>query len=101
MENCPNCNAEIENNFELCWNCSYSFTEKRIIKDDEIDEEGIRHLDCTRCYVRMLYSGQYKFYQGATPALLVSIFEWFLNRKSFDIYVCPKCGKAEFYTTLT
>jgi len=31
MKTYPHCNSEVENNFELCWNCNYSFTEKQII----------------------------------------------------------------------
>ncbi len=29
--NCPNCNEEIENGFDICWNCCYSMTENRIM----------------------------------------------------------------------
>lgn len=27
-----------------------------------------------------------------------NIFEIFLNRESFDLYLCPKCGKVEFFS---
>lgn len=101
MKNCPNCNAEVENSFELCWNCNYSFTEERIIQNEEIYEEGTRDIDCIRCNVRMIYTGQYKFHEGAPIGVLGNFFEWFVNRQPFDIYVCPKCGKAELFTPLS
>ena len=45
MKKCPNCNAEIEENFEICWNCCYSLTEGRII-DFETEIEAKRKIDC-------------------------------------------------------
>lgn len=38
MKKCPNCKAEVENNFDVCWNCQYSFSEERIIAKKEYDE---------------------------------------------------------------
>lgn len=32
MKNCPNCHEEIENNFDLCWNCNFSIVENKIIE---------------------------------------------------------------------
>jgi hypothetical protein len=29
-----------------------------------------------------------------------NFFEAFVNRESFDIYICKKCGKAEFFIPL-
>ena len=34
MKICPNCGAEVEDHFELCWKCNYSFEEeKRIVEN--------------------------------------------------------------------
>lgn len=99
MKNCPKCNEEVESGFEICWNCNYSFTENRIIKFEEIPE-GSRKVNCIRCDVKLIFSGNYKFHEGPTLGLFGNLFEAFVNRESFDIYVCPKCGKAEFYTPL-
>jgi len=35
MKTCPNCKSEIEDNFDLCWNCQYSFSEDRIVPKTE------------------------------------------------------------------
>lgn len=96
MENCPNCNADIEEGFELCWNCNYSFTENEIIDINEISEVD-KNINCLRCDIKLIYSGNYKFHEGAKFGLLGNLLEAFVNRESFDIYICPKCGKAEFY----
>ena len=37
MRICPNCNAEVENNFDLCWNCQYSFAAKKILDDSDFN----------------------------------------------------------------
>ena len=36
MNICPNCNSECEDNFDLCWNCQYSFSENKIILNADI-----------------------------------------------------------------
>lgn len=98
MKNCPNCNAEILDNFELCWSCNYSLIEKKIIAFKEPEEK--REVDCLRCNIPLVLSGNYKFHEGTRIGVLGSFFELFVNRESFDLYVCPKCGKIEFFTPL-
>ena len=47
MKNCPNCNSEIEDNFELCWNCNYSLTENKIVEfEDSSSPEKKKDIDC-------------------------------------------------------
>lgn len=98
MKKCPNCNAEIEDNFELCWNCNYSMTENKIVefKDESIREN--KEIDCLRCKVPLIFSGNFKFHEGTRLGVFGNIFEAFTNRESFDLYICPKCGKVEFYS---
>ncbi len=90
MKNCPNCMSEVEDNYNLCWNCNYSFTENQVVEIKEFST-GSREIDCLRCAVPMHYSGYYRFHEGFLTGAL------FLNRESFDLYVCPKCGKVEFF----
>ena len=99
MKNCPNCNAEIEDNIELCWNCNYSLSEQKVIDIKDLSENK-RQMDCLRCKVPMIFSGEYKFHEGPKIGILGNIFEAFINRESFDLYVCPKCGKVEFFAPL-
>ncbi len=97
MKNCPNCNSEVENSFDLCWNCNYSFTEKTVIYISENKDDDFSNIDCLRCNAKLIYSGQYKFHEGTRIGGLGNFFQLFQHRKHFDIYICPECGKAEFY----
>ncbi|NDV46734.1 hypothetical protein D0T49_06700 [Paludibacter sp. 221] len=99
MKKCPNCGAEVEPGFQLCWNCNYSFTENKVL-DIKDSLDGDRELDCLRCNVPMIFSGNYKFHEGARSGVLGAIGEMFVNRESFDLYTCPKCGKVEFFAPL-
>lgn len=96
MKNCPNCNADIEEGFKLCWNCNYSFVQNEIIDINDISETE-RNINCLRCDIKLVYSGNYKFHEGAKFGVFGNLLEVFVNRESFDIYICPKCGKTEFY----
>ena len=97
---CPKCNAEVEENFNICWRCNYSFTEEKIVEFYE-KKRGDRDLNCLRCNnVKMVFAGNYKFHEGPRIGILGSAFEIFQNRETFDLYLCPKCGKVEFFTPL-
>lgn len=98
MKICPNCKAEVEDSFELCWNCNYSFTEKKVVEIKDIEAIGDRDLDCLRCGTSMLFSGNYKFHEGFPTGVFGAVWEVFVNRESFDLYLCPKCGKVEFFS---
>lgn len=89
MKICPNCQAEVEDQFDLCWNCNYSFSENQVT---EIQEEntGERDISCLRCATPMRHMGRSNFQEGFFSGLLS-------NWESFDLYVCPKCDKVEFF----
>ena len=109
MSTCPNCHEEIEDGFEICWNCCYSLTENRVIEyERELDtntefekpDPNTRELFCLRCNVNLYYSGVYRFHEGMRLGFLGDFLELFVNRESFEIYICPKCGKVEFFVPL-
>jgi predicted amidophosphoribosyltransferase len=132
MKQCPNCQAEVDDNFNVCWNCQYSFNDKKVLENSdfgvicpkcnsEIDSSSNycpncqqvlddfkfygkdpnslkkKHLNCLRCKAQLNYSGNFKFHEGTKIGALGDLFELFSNRESFDLYVCPNCGKVEFY----
>ena len=99
MKTCPNCKAEIEENYDLCWKCNYSFSENQVVEIKEI-VNGNREIDCLRCNTPMVYTGLYKFHEGAMAGVWGSFFEIFQNREHFEIYLCPKCGKVEFFAPI-
>jgi RNA polymerase subunit RPABC4/transcription elongation factor Spt4 len=43
MKKCPNCKVDVNDNFDICWNCQYSFVEFKIL-----DNEDFR-LVCPAC----------------------------------------------------
>ncbi|NDV84412.1 hypothetical protein [Bacteroides sp. 51] len=98
MKICPNCREEVEDNFDLCWNCCYSFSEEQIISLPE--KNSNTEIKCLRCHVPMIYSGEYKFLEGTRLGVLGDFFELLQNREAFDLYLCPKCGKVEFFSPL-
>lgn len=100
MKICPHCHEEVEDSFDICWNCNYSFPDGQVVEFSTQDDDG-RSIDCLRCQVKMTYSGKYKFHEGMNTGMFGNLFEIFQNREAFDLYVCPKCGKVEFFTPLS
>lgn len=96
MKTCPNCKSEIEDNWDLCWNCNYSMTENKVIENKETIK-GTREIECLRCNIPLVFAGDYKFHEGARIGFFGNLFEVFVNREKFDLYACPKCEKVEFY----
>ena len=35
MKICPNCSSEVEDHYEICWNCQYSFADKKILENKD------------------------------------------------------------------
>lgn len=50
------------------------------------DDEGQREINCLRCKIPMVYSGNYKFHEGSRMGVLGSIFELLINRESMDLW---------------
>jgi Zn finger protein HypA/HybF involved in hydrogenase expression len=74
------------------------WTENKVVKFEDPLEEKKKELDCLRCKVRLIYSGNFKFHEGTRFGIFGNIFEAFVNRESFDLYICPSCGKVEFFS---
>lgn len=43
MKICPRCKSEVEDNFDMCWSCQYSFPEDRVFKESDFE------LQCPAC----------------------------------------------------
>ena len=98
MKNCPNCHEEMEDNFDVCWNCNFSISDNKIL-EFESDSEAKRKINCLRCpEVQMIPSGVYNFHEGTNYGVFGNLMEMFNNRESFDLYICPKCGKVELFS---
>jgi len=54
-------------------------------------------MNCPRCETRLNYVGTKRFHEGTRWGVLGDIGELFTNRESFDVYVCPRCGRVELF----
>lgn len=97
MKICPHCHEEVEDGFDICWNCNYCFPEGKVLEENEPVYGGMRSLECLRCKVPMRYAGEYNFHEGTRIGFMGDLFELLQNRERFDLYVCPSCGKVEFF----
>lgn len=96
MKTCPHCKSEVDNHFESCWNCQYSFTGQKIHLEPEPDPTHTKtqtDIHCLRCYVPMQYYGVFRF-QGEK---LGDLSELLIDGKVLRQYNCPNCGKVEFF----
>ena len=97
MKTCPNCKAEMEDNFDICWQCNFSISVNKVMEFEETSVNS-KQINCLRCNVPMAFSGNYKFHEGTKFGFFGNLLEVFVNRKSFDLYICPECGKVEFFS---
>ncbi len=57
-----------------------------------------RELLCLRCGVEMRYVKREKIQLGETGWILGDLPNLFAGAMAVDIYVCPDCGKIEFFS---
>ena len=115
MWKCPKCRERIEDAFDVCWNCgtSQSGVEDPDFQQDpsakELADSGLQsgkaqqtdeNLDpirCARCHRPLDYVGTKAFHEGTDWGVLGNLGELFVNRERFEVYVCPRCGRVEFF----
>jgi hypothetical protein len=56
-----------------------------------------KDVSCSTCNVALKYAGTKKFHEGIRWGLLGELGELFVNKETFDVYYCPKCGKVQFF----
>ena len=120
MWKCAKCQERVEDSFEVCWNCGTSkdgiedpafrraaereaealdtigSTEAEAVQSDE-PQENLNPITCARCQQNLDYVGTKRFHEGTNWGVLGELGELFLNREHFDVYVCPRCGRVEFF----
>ena len=52
---------------------------------------------CPRCNTELGYVGTKAFHEGHRWGLLGDLGELFVNKESFDVYVCQRCGRVELF----
>ena len=53
---------------------------------------------CPRCGIGLQFQGTKRFHEGTRAwDLLGGIWELLKNREHYDVYVCERCGRLEFF----
>jgi len=58
---------------------------------------GVNPLSCARCNQKLDYVGRKRFHEGANWGVFGELGELFVKREHFDVYVCNRCGRVEFF----
>lgn len=56
-----------------------------------------KEITCPHCKVMLAYAGTKKFHEGTRWGVLGDIGELFVQKETFDVYYCPRCGKVDFF----
>ena len=106
MWTCSGCGQQVDETFGVCWKCG---TSKEGVPDPAFqpvsDRTGTsdapeppRHpIACARCSRTLDYVGSKRFHEGANWGVFGELGELFVKREHFDVYVCPRCGRVEFF----
>ena len=52
---------------------------------------------CMRCDLPLEFVGTRDFHEGTRWGVLGELGELFVNKQSFDVFVCPRCGRVELF----
>ena len=86
MWRCPKCGEQHDDQFlGSCWKCA-----------GESKPPSVNPIRCPRCPADLEFVGTKRFHEGADGGFF-GMGELFVNRESFDVYVCPRCGRVEFF----
>lgn len=128
MWHCPKCRERLNDDFEVCWSCGTSKdgvedpdfrkaddpgppSDVGVEESTAIQEISEKHaggrkkaqdpaLDCPRCRRRLKFVGTKAFHEGTSwGGFFGDLGEFFVNKESFDVYVCQRCGRVEFFVS--
>jgi hypothetical protein len=113
MWQCAKCREQIEDSFDVCWQCGTA--------RDGTEDPSFRTADavapepepaaspdgppavakppihCLRCDSPLDHLGTRAFHEGTRWGVLGDLGELFVNRERFDVFCCPRCGRVEFF----
>src|SRR5262245_48408543 len=92
MWTCPKCGERHDDQFNSCWKCS-----GQTAPAGAVSEREPHPIRCPRCESALDYVGTKRFNEGGRWGWLGDLGERFVRRESFDIFVCPRCGRVEFF----
>ena len=93
---CPQCGERHEAEFSECWKCSYV---RGSGGDESLREDPSDPMLCPTCKLGLDFIGTKRFHEGsrAAPFILGEVGELLVNRESFDVYMCSRCGRIELF----
>src|SRR5687768_15180813 len=105
MWKCGACSAAVEDdNWEVCWHCSSprALEGQALADRQHVVAQKIAPpipVKCLRCGDGMRYGGTKRFHEGTRQwgFWLGNLGELFAHREHYDVYLCPRCGKLEFF----
>ncbi len=94
---CPRCRERHGPEFAECWKCAYR---RGSGGDETLTAPGMDDpMTCPTCRLTLDFIGTKRFHEGsqAAPFLLGEIGELLVNKESFDVYVCSRCGRIQMF----
>ena len=95
MWTCSKCGEKHEDGFDSCWKCNHPRAGEPVAAAPPPPEKHPLH--CVRCATELGYVGTKRFHEGTRWGVLGDLGELFVNRESFDVFLCPRCGRVEFF----
>ncbi len=104
---CGKCGESVEDDFSACWKCGttregLSDPQFRTVPDaQQFDAVAVADsanpIACARCNTTLQYVGRKRFHEGTNWGVFGELGELFVKREHFDVYLCPRCGRVEFF----
>jgi primosomal protein N' len=93
MWTCKQCGEQIEDQFDSCWKCAGQTADS---KSGEVgvaaaSDKQPEPIQCPRCQIDLEPKGRKRFYEAEWTDLT-------MHHLHFDIFVCPRCGRTEFFS---
>jgi len=101
------CGEEVEDIFELCWNCQASRSGRSMAPFDSDARQ--KQIEPQRLRTKIQANGlpalqrqnrprrDREFHEGANHGVLGDLEGLFVGRDQLDMYHCPECGHVEFF----
>ena len=90
MCQCSKCGETHDDQFESCWKCAGE------VMAPTPKQPAPNPIRCPRCITDLDFVGTKRFHEGTKWGLIGELGEIFVNRESFDIYVCPRWDVLSF-----
>ena len=97
MWTCSRCGESVEDSFNACWKCGTSSEGVPNPEFQAVESPAADPIACPRCSRALDYVGRKRFHEGTNWGVLGELGELFVKREHFDVYVCPRCGRVEFF----